>query len=125
MNTTKSLSMIVPAPQRDDCNRLMCALGRDDTPLPGRTFSVEMSPNAKGNATHYGCHTYDDALGDLLDKGTVPGNIDWAKFGLTENAARQAFLAIRYVSVFGRESVANYTALEIVEGLKRIKLEEA
>ena len=124
--TTKSLSMSVPAALRDDCNRLMRALGRDDAPDPGRTFTVELSPagNPTDVVTRYGAHTYDDDLADILDNGVVPGNIDWARFGLTAARAQAAFAAISYRAVPGRASVVNFVAEITARGVKRITREE-
>ena len=126
MTFTKSLSMTVPANMADDCNRLMRALGRDDAPDPGQTFTVELSPdgNSTDVATRYGAHTYDDELAAILDNGVVPGNIDWQTFGLSKKRARDAFAAISYRPVPDHASVANFAAEIRARGVKRITRED-
>lgn len=98
MSFTKSLSMIVPAVHQDKCNRLMRALGRDNAPDPGKTFSVELSPTGQGAVTHYGAHGFDDDLVDILD-GSLPSDIEWTDFGLTAGEATQAHAVIFYLAV--------------------------
>lgn len=124
MSFTKSLSMIVPAPQRDDCNRLMLALGKDNAPDPGRTFSVELSPTGKATVTHYGAHGWDDDLAAILDSGTLPAGINWPAFNLTENAANQALAIIKYFAVANRTPRANFEQKVGAEGLLEIEVEE-
>ena len=54
----------------------------------------------------------------------VPGNIDWALFGLTVGRAQAAFAAISYRAVLGRASVVNFEAEIQARGVKRITRED-
>ena len=122
---TKSLSMTVIAALVDDANRLMRALGRDDAPDPGQTFTVELSPdgNPTDVVTRYGAHTYDDDLVNLLDNSTLPAR-DWPLSGLTAARAQAAFAAISYRAVLGRASVVNFAAEMMARDVKRITRED-
>lgn len=113
------LGMIVPAKNRDDCCRLMRALGRDNAPDPGQTFSVSMSPSRTPNATDYGASTYDDELLAILEAGTLPSGIDWSAFGLTAAKADAALRAVKFRAAAGT-ALDNFAALETREGTGRI-----
>lgn len=112
MNNIDNLSMIVPVSARDDCNNLMRALGRDDSPAPGRTFSVALSSTGDKPATHYGSHTIDPELVDLLSGGAMPSS-DWPSFGLDESTATAALGEIIHSAGGG------FDALLSAHGLKR------
>lgn len=81
----QSLTLIVPAAQRDAANRLACALGTDT--LPGSSYNVPLSATGAAPATHYGCHAWASdgfvaTLGAAIG-GTVPA-LDLDAVGLTE-----------------------------------------
>lgn len=112
------LGMLVSVTDRDDANRLMRALGRDEAPDPGRTFSLPMSPTAAPVATHYGASTWDDDLLQILQSGVLPA-VDWAAYGLDQTRAQAALDAIRYRSSPERPA-DNFAALEARDGTRRI-----
>ncbi|MCF6315430.1 MAG: hypothetical protein COB39_07505 [Marinosulfonomonas sp.] len=89
-----SLSLLVPAAQVDDANRLMRAFGRDASSDPGSTFVVELSPEGTGAATFYAAHTQDPELLEILGLDNPP-KTDWALYHLTEERAQIAFNAIK------------------------------
>lgn len=79
-----SVSLVVPASDQADANRLAAALGWDV--LPGNTFSFALSSDGTAPATHFGCHawagpgfvsTIQNAQGGALPE------IDWSAYGLT------------------------------------------
>lgn len=112
------LGMLVSVTHRDDANRLMRALGRDEYPDPGRTFSVPMSPTRTPAATHYGASTWDDELLAILESRSLPA-VDWAAFGLTATKAQAALDAIRYRTATAAPT-DNFAALEARESTGRI-----
>ena len=122
-NTTKSLSMVVPAANRDAANRLMRGLGRDESPDPGRTFAVELNTSGKPSdaKSHYGAHTWDDTLVAVLDSGVLPGDINWSKFDLTKPQAKAALASIDYTAVVNREPRANFNQKLTDKNLKTVE----
>lgn len=112
------LGMIVSVMHRDDANRLMRALGRDECPDPGRTFSIPMSPTRTPVATHYGASTWDDELLTMLEGNSLPA-VDWVAFGLTATKAQAALDAIKYRTAT-EAPIDNFAVLEAREGTGRI-----
>jgi len=88
MSWDLSIVIIVPAELREKANRLTCALGYDNSPVPGRTFSIPLSADGVEPATHYGCRT--PAKTDFVDivaaagNGVLPDWLDLEAYGLTE-----------------------------------------
>ncbi len=118
-----SLSLTLPAAKQSDGNAVMEALlislgGK--TGCGANTFSVGLSPGGAPGATHYGCHTYDDDLGDIVASGTLPGGITWANYGLNQGQAQAALSAMAFSSVAGNASVVNFTAHASGQGVERI-----
>lgn len=79
-----SVSLVVPAADRADANRLAVAMGWDTS--PGDTFSVPLSADGDVPATHYGCHTWAGpgfvaTLSGAQD-GSLP-EVTWEDHGLT------------------------------------------
>ncbi len=122
MNTSKSLSMIVSAADRDAANRLMRGLGRDNAPDPGKTFIVEF--NSSGDrvdaVTDYGAHTWDDSLVAILDSGVLPLDINWGNFGLTKATAETALASIQHFAVVNRTPRINFNQKLTDRSLKGI-----
>lgn len=116
MSFTKSLSLIISASKKADCNKLMEALGRGPN-----TFAVDLSPNAARAETHHGAHTYDDDLLAIIESGIVPVGIDWAAYGLTAVTAQDALLAIKHYARADRASVVNFEAHATAQGVKPIR----
>lgn len=115
MSYTKSLSLLIPNNRRTNGNNFMVAIGRGPN-----TFSVDLSPGGAPVATHWGCHTYDDALGDIVASGTLPTGIIWANFGLTQTTAQQALSAMTAHSAANRSSVTNFDGHATGAGVSRI-----
>lgn len=115
MSYSNSLSLLVAAAKRDDANALMEGLGRGPN-----TFKVDCSPSRTPVATHWGAHTYDDALLTIIETRTLPPNINWLDYGLTPLTAQLALDAIRFKAVNDRNSVANFEALGSSEGVGAI-----
>lgn len=118
----KSLSLIVSDAKRADANALMWALGRQDNPASARTqtFSVDMSPSRTPTATHWGAHTYDDALLSIVQSKVLPSGINWSAFGLTQTRAQQALDAIRFAAHDNQNANANFDALAGAQGVGRM-----
>ncbi len=79
-----SAVIIVPAALQDVANRLSCALGYDE--LPGNTFSIGLSADGSGPATHYGCRTAAKLEFVAIMSGAAGGDlpeIEWADYGVT------------------------------------------
>lgn len=111
---TQSISMVVPASKRVDCDSFMAALGRGPN-----TFSVPLSPSRAPSATYYGAHTYDDDLLGILN-GELPTGIRWTDFGLTATSAKQAKDAITYRNFLkGNNPSQNFGEVENVVGAFR------
>lgn len=92
-----SVVLILPAHLRDDGNRLACALGHDT--LPGTTYGTPLSPTGSEPPTHYGARTWaEQSFVDTLNaaaEGSVP-TIQWATFGLTEEAVSRVVRGLVY-----------------------------
>lgn len=112
----KSLSLLVPDSKRADANKLMEALNRGPS-----TFIRDCSPSRTPVATHWGAHTYDDQLLNIIETRTLPGGINWSAYGLTQTKAQQALDAIRFKAVNDMNSVSNFDALGAENGVGTIR----
>jgi hypothetical protein len=61
MSARLSLSLLVAAASRTAADLWLVSIGRGPA-----TFAVPAGPTAAGPASHYGAHTYDDGLLELL-----------------------------------------------------------
>lgn len=111
----KSLSLLVPDSKRADANALMEALERGPN-----TFSVGCSPSRTPTATHWGAHSYDDALLDIIQTRTLPSGINWSAYGLTQTKAQQALDAILFKAVTDRNARSNFDTLGSDNGVGSI-----
>lgn len=97
-----SVTLIIPNALRDDANRLACAMGWDAAPLPGRTFSLPLSPDGSEPATHWLCRfnasaafvgTLQAAQGGAVPTDPPAGGV-WSDYGLTLETVAVAIDAI-------------------------------
>jgi len=123
MTYVKSLTMVVTIADRDNANKLMRGLGRDVSPNPGNTFSVELNLDGDNQraVSHYAAHGWDDALVDILTTLTLPGGIDWSRVGLTQVEAQNALNSIRFSAIENRTPLMNFNIAVAIEGVERVR----
>jgi hypothetical protein len=126
---TTSLSMVVEAAHVDNANRIFRALtdpfgnSLDESPDPGATFSIPLSPSGAPNATHYGTlatGTVAQAVHDILLNG-LPQDIDWTMWNLTAQKANQAWNTISFKAADTWDFQQEWSGFLSQRGVKKIE----
>lgn len=127
MSTTQSCVIVVPIAQKEIANRLWCAQGLDDAPLPGNSFTIELGESEEGVATHVALHMWADMdlatawLAMPLNGGTIPPlEIDLAEVGLTEQQAIDLCAAVDPWCRTGGDPGENFAAMTQARALFRV-----
>ena len=128
MSMDYSCALIVPESLQDSANRLACALGYDESLLPGRTYSVPLSADGQQPATHYGCHTWAGVEFIQMIQGAAQGQLPpapWANWGLTEQAVFDVVAGLASRIEYQGDPSANFETLLAERGLQRIVSQES
>lgn len=133
MATTSSLAAIVEAPHRDNINRVFRALTfppgsplagipLDESPDPGATFSVPLSPSGTPNPTHYGAFFTGDTaeVVNQIILGGFPTDIVWADFNLTAQKAQQAWNTLEITAADSDDISGDWSDFINGKGIKKI-----
>jgi len=106
-----SVVMIIAAELQEKASLLECAIGKDEAPLPGKTYVRPLSPDGSEPVTHWGCHTWETQAfldgKEAAKSGDYPPSVDFAVYGLSKDDAHSAaaglIVSVRDIAVRPRD----------------------
>lgn len=121
----RSCSLVVPAADKADANRLMAGLGVGN--LGDENFAARLSSSGAEPATHFGAHAWQEAAVAVVwsalptNDGTLPTIQGvWGDFGLTDITAKAAAASLTVSVVTGGTPGGNFDATIAGLGLQRV-----